>query len=415
MRSAFQRRNLIANGATAFAPSASASLGVGGLCVVATCLLISPLALGAGEPSPKGLKSRVCATSEDKRKSVISKLSEIRDAYIAESRFFQDFRVKGQIAPGYGGPFTLVVKGGKRRYDLDVISKDSPSKRLSRIDDGKNLFLWSDEAGLGIASTVDRDDKWRDLANFLYVFTSPQVDGKFRTVGELCDWWIDGLTGKGHFSGRAICQDPADQFCVIEDDAGIVIEYTRLRKGDSVLEYQLTIDPRIGHNMTKLRHISGTDPRDAYRFEQTVSVEYREVGPKMYFVSRGAVEVIQSGTRAQQSGNAGTSNLGLLVTSVEVGDFDVAEGTFAFGSLPIRPGIQVRDERVTPPVNYIYKQGPIDEAVLSGAILSAQHSGLIQTAESQSQWRKLLWLNLAVLIAAAAAWGALTVRRKTKS
>lgn len=304
-------------------------------------------------------------TADSAPEKIVAILGDAAASYDAGQASCRDVRVTGHFEPE-NLKFSLTIQGAKHRWDEQVINLKNEKVDIFSLNDGKNYFLLND-GYLGIESIKDFDQKWRDSAHGFYDFQMPMVDEGRQTVSEFCRWLIEGIGSTGRFSGEHPFQEKG--ILRVSEGDSLVIQFRdeKLVRETGGLFFKVTLNAAMNHVMTSFFYAEHSPDSAVYHYERETTSTYREVAPSIFALLRGTTSIREYGSAADETGRAGSRQIGVQIDEFEFGDFPVAPESFDIHSLPIGVGVRVHDERTDPAVDYTYATGPFDEQVLDAA------------------------------------------------
>ena len=342
-------------------------------------------------------------SSIKERREVVSELRSIARAASQQEAQLRDVKVKARVSPT-GESYLLAIKDDRCRLDLDLEDKSGQIRTSYWLDDGGGFFSVSGDLLVIDPATADRAKLVNEIGSRFWSFQLPSWGGKRVPVSQYCVE-IAKAVSAGKLEGN---------WSVWLEKNGALIKIvitSNLRRNPSVVDYRsaVTLDSSKGYVMSSYDE---WDPREdkpeEFLFIDKVRSEYEEIAPGVFFISTGTWEQETSGSIPASQGRATTSKVNLVIDSVEFGDFEVDRSYFDIHSWPpIKKGMKIQDNRLTPPLRFTYDEGPFEDSVLDRAVveMKARKQGLGGTG---SHW--LIGGNVVAILIL----GALLYRRKKK-
>ncbi|MAT16441.1 MAG: hypothetical protein CMJ46_14355 [Planctomyces sp.] len=320
----------------------------------------------SADESESGGNAPVEATTVTDLTEVKEMLLRISDEYQKNGFYRHGYRISGSINPSEC-PFELVSQGGKYRFDMSpgVGSDAIVRNKVVRMFDGENYYAINVD-GVGIRGPDDFPESWRtDIPAQVEQYFLVDFDG-LKDVAECCDFLIRNIDGQ-----RAAFQDLLENghpfFTVYESDTNFVIEL----KGPEAEDGSGCID----HRRVELSRDFGCLPvqiqliempsKGASHWKRTTT--YRSI----YRKDADGVPLLVSGefTRVATGKNEETTTFSMQAEQVEVGEIEVGDELFDVDTIDIAPGSYVHDTRLTPPLEFTYEGGTLEEATLVAAAI----------------------------------------------
>ncbi len=290
--------------------------------------------------------------------TIAAKLTEIRNVARRHEKRFENLRVNGTFEPKHEA-FLVVVRDGKYRHDREVVTGDGRRVKSYWLDDGKTAFSFSENL-LVMDPTLGEGTKLeQNLPAHLAVYLTPQAGPVTRgnlSVSQYCDALLAAL-GTEAFGKNSVAT-----LRLRETGRQTVISIELKPDHEINDETAVTLDADRNYVMTRYWDRSGT--ADTLR-QNDVHSEYRELAPGVFFLSKGTWWQKDSGKGFEERGEAHEGRMSIAIDSVEFGDFPVSDTFFDVHHWPpIKPGINVYDNRAKPPLQFVYDKGPFDAVVL---------------------------------------------------
>ncbi|QDV52884.1 hypothetical protein [Gimesia fumaroli] len=293
--------------------------------------------------------------------SFMKELERIRDRYREQHRFPQNAFVEGVINPG-NRKFTLVMRDGKMRLDMDVLipgaNGTSERRTVHRLNDGRIFYKVNND--VTVINPLDHVVLyWQaNLASNLSRFFMPELN-EIKPVDEFCDQILQLIRSNKEKLIKAIASSQvAGQITINGPLHTIEVSGPMADDGSGRIDVRrVVLDARYGYLPVQSERVEMPAPgASAWKKTYQIKTQYQEVAPGIFFLSEGRSEYnyhnpkisdvetesdSYSFTTIVKKSEVGTeiskrrihSNTNIRITKVKTGDFEIADDYFDLQSL----------------------------------------------------------------------------------